>query len=285
MRLSDYSCKYFKNSDALNSFLADVRKHPVPTIQQEEELFDRYYAGDESAKDELIVGNLRFVYSLAKIYARNEAEVIDYVNEGVIGLLIALEDYDRTKGYKFITYGVWYIRRQMNYYLLTKRDMISHSAQVGNITKKSDRIRQKFFAEKGVLPTNEEVREILKESFNITVSKDEDMFESGISSIDEEITDDYTVESSSEFNERTCSKNGYEKEMEDEYKKELVNECLSVLSDRTEKIIKMRFGIDYDREYTVEEIAMEVGIDPERVDKICAYAISKMRKVPVSKAM
>ena len=130
MRLSDYSCKYFKNSDALNSFLADVRKHPVPTIQQEEELFDRYYAGDESAKDELIVGNLRFVYSLAKIYARNEAEVIDYVNEGVIGLLIALEDYDRTKGYKFITYGVWYIRRQMNYYLLTQRDMISHSAQV-----------------------------------------------------------------------------------------------------------------------------------------------------------
>ena len=174
MRISDHNCKFFKSNDILNLFLADVRKHPVLSIDEEEEIVERYRNGDERAKDELIVGNLRFIYSIAKIYARNESEVMDYVNEGVIGLEMALKKYDPSKGYKFITYGVWYIRREMNYYLLTKRDLVSHSAQVGNITKKSDAFRQRYYAENGRMPTNDEIRESLKESFNISVSKDED---------------------------------------------------------------------------------------------------------------
>ena len=285
MRLSDHSCKYFRTSDTLNSFLADVRKHPVPSVKEEEELFERYHKGEQSAKDELIVGNLRFVYSLAKIYARNESEVIDYVNEGVIGLMIALEEFDPSKGYKFITYGVWYIRRQMNYYMLTKRDMISQSAQVGNIKKKSDSFKQKYFAENGRMPTNEEVKEALKKSFNITVSKNEDLSEVGFASIDEDVSDDYTIEDSSEFNERTASENEYESEMENDYRKEILNDCFSAVSEKTADIIKMRYGVGYDREYTPEEIADKYGISPERIDKICEYAISVMKKVPIKKVI
>ena len=285
MRLSDHNCKFFKSSDALNRFLADVRKFPVPSIEEEEALSERYRNGDEKAKDALIVGNLRFVYSLAKIYARNESEVMDYVNEGVIGLMTALKEYDPSKGYKFITYGVWYIRRQMNYFMLTKRDIITHSAQVGNITKKSESYRQRYFAENGRMPTNDEIREILKQSYNISVSKDEDMYESGISSIDEDIADDYTVEESSEFNERTASVNGYEEETEKDYNLAILNECLSTLPEKTAEIIKMRYGIGYDRPLTPEEISDEFGIDPERIDKICSYAILEMRKVPVKRAL
>lgn len=286
MRLSDLSCKFFKSSDILNSFLADVRKHPVPTVQQEEELFERYHNGDDSARDELIVGNLRFVYSLAKIYARNESEVIDYVNEGVIGLMTALNEYDPSKGYKFITYGVWYIRRQMNYYLLTKRDMISHSAQVGNITKKSDRIRQKYYAENGRIPSDEEVKEILKHSFNITVTKNDDLSEIGLTSIDEDVKDDYTVEETSDFNEQTASFNAYEEEAENDYRREVINSYLSLLSEKTADILKMKYGIDYDRSYADDEIGDKYGIDPERIDGICEYAISVMRKkVPVRRAI
>lgn len=285
MRLSDHSCKFFKSSDVLNSFLADVRRYPVPTIAEEEELFERYRNGDKSAVDGLILGHLRFIYSIAKIYARNESEVSDYVNEGVIGLMKALDDFDPSKGYKFITYGVWYIRRQMNYYMLTKRDMISHSAQVGNITKKSDSFRQKYFAENGRMPTTEEIREALKASFNISVSKDEDMYEPGVSSIDEDIADDYTVGESCEFNDRTASHNEYEDEVEDEYNKEIANKCLSVLSKNTATIIKMRFGIGYDRPFTAEEIADEFGIGVDRVEKICSYAILQMKKVPVKRVI
>jgi RNA polymerase primary sigma factor len=285
MRLSDHNCKFFRSSDILNSFLAEVRKHPVPTVQEEEELFERYRNGDESAKDALIVGNLRFVFSLAKIYARNEAEVVDYVNEGVIGLMTALNEFDPSKGYKFITYGVWYIRRQMNYYMLTKRDLISQSAQVGNIRKKSDSFRQKYFAEFGHMPTDDEVKAALKESFNITVSKNEDISEIGYSSIEEDIADDYTVENSSEFNEATASENGYIEEAENDYRKEILKECMSVLSEKMSDIIKMRYGVGYDRAYTAEEIADKYGIDSFRIDKICEHAISMMRKVPVKRAI
>lgn len=285
MRLSDHSCKYFKSNDILNSFLADVRKHPVPTVQEEEELFERFKNGDEKARDELIVGNLRFVYSLAKIYARNESEVIDYVNEGVIGLIIALNEFDPSKGYKFITYGVWYIRRQMNYYMLTKRDMISQSAQVGNVKKKSETFKQRYFAENGRMPTNDEVKEALKKSFNIVVTKNEDLSEVGFSSIDEDITDDFTIENSNEFNEVTASENMYEEESEKDYEKAVLNECMSILSDKMADIVKMRYGIGYDRVYSAEEIGDKYGIIPERVDKICEYAILAMKKVSVRKAI
>ena len=281
MRISDHGCKYFRSNDVLNSFLADVRRYPVPTVQEEEELFEQYRSGNESAKDRLILGNLRFIYALAKIYSRNESEVVDYVDEGVIGLIKALEKFDPDCGNKFLTYGVWYIRRQMNYYLLTKRDMISHSSQVGNINKKSEAFRQKYFAEFGRTPTNEEIKQALLENFNISVSKDEDLFEMGLSSIDEDLSDDYTVEESSDFNERTASFNDYEDESEKDYLKEVLKEYLSVLPEKAADVIKMRYGVDYERQYTDTEIADKYGMSVEQVEKLCSYAITKMRKVPV----
>lgn len=281
MRISDHGCKYFRSNDVLNSFLADVRRYPVPSVQEEEELFEQYRDGNEFAKDRLILGNLRFIYALAKIYARNETEVVDYVDEGVIGLMKALEEFDPDRGYKFITYGVWYIRRQMNYYMLTKRDMVSHSSQVGNINKKSETFRQRYYAEFGRTPTNEEVKQALLENFNISVSKDEDLFEMGLSSIDEDLSEDYTVEESSDFNEKTASLNDYEEESENDYLKEVLKEYLSVLPEKAADVVKMRYGVDYERQYTDTEIADKYGMSVEQVEKLCSYAIAKMRKVPV----
>ncbi len=277
--------KFFKSTDVLNSFLTDVRKYPVPSVEEEERLFESFKNGDENAKDMIILGHLRFVYSLAKIYARDESEVIDYVNEGVIGLMTALNEFDPTKGYKFITYGVWYIRRQMNYYMLTKRDLISHSSQVGNVIKKADAVRQRYFAEYGVLPTNEQVKKVLMESFNLNVTKDEDMFETGIKSIDEDVSEDYTVEETSEYNTKTAAYNEYETVAEDEYRSKLLGIYLAKLPERMQKIVKMRYGIGYERALSSAEIADECGIDADRVDKICEHAILIMRQVPVRKAV
>ena len=281
MRISDHGCKYFRSNDVLNSFLADVRRYPVPSVQEEEELFEQYRNGNEFAKDRLILGNLRFIYALAKIYARNETEVVDYVDEGVIGLMKALEEFDPDRGYKFITYGVWYIRRQMNYYMLTKRDMVSHSSQVGNINKKSEAFRQKYFAEFGRTPTNDEIKQALLENFNISVSKDDDLFETALSSIDEDLSEDYTVEESSDFNEKTASVNDYEEEAENDYLKEVLKEYLSVLPEKAADVVKMRYGVDYDRQYSDTEIADKYGMSVGQVEKLCSYAIAKMRKVPV----
>lgn len=283
MRLSDHSCKYFRTSDILNSFLADVRKYDMPTIEEEEQLVKQYKAGDINAKNKLIAGNLRFVYSLAKIYARDESEVLDYVNEGVIGLNKALEEFDIEKGCRFLTYGVWYIRREMNYYMLTKRDLITHSAQVGNISKKSDVIRQKYFAEHGVLPSDEEVMAVLKESFNIKVSKVEDMYDSGISSIEDEVSEDYSMEETEDYNKKTASYNEYEEEIEHEYYSNIASNFLNALPAKVSNIVKKYYGIGYERPYTAEEIGLELNVSPERIEKICEAAILEMREISVAK--
>lgn len=283
MRLSDHSCKYFRSSELLNMFLADVRKYDIPTVDEEEALYAQYKAGDIDAKHKLIVKNLRFVYSVAKVYARDESEVLDYVNEGVIGLEKALEEFDPTKGYKFLTCGVWYIRRQMNYYMLTKRDLISHSAQVGNVTKKSDVIRQKHFAEFGSLPSDEEVMNILKENFNIKVSKIEDLYDPGISSIDEDVSDDYTVEETNEYNTATASYNDYEAEADREYYADMVNSLLEFLPEKTAKIVRLKYGVGEERAYSSEEIGRMMNIAPERIDGICEAAIYEMHNVGVVK--
>ena len=283
MRLSDHSCKYFRSNDVLNSFLTDVRKHELLSVEEEEQLILRYKEGDNSAKDKLIVSNLRFVYSLAKIYARDENEVVDYVNEGVIGLMAALDEFDITKGYKFITYGVWYIRRQMNYYMLTKRDLIAHSAQVGNVSKKSDVIRQKYFAEHGILPSDEEIMEVLEKDFNIKVSKVDDLHETGISSIDEDVSEDYTMEETEDYNRKTASYNDYEREIESEYYSNLLGQLINTLPEKVAKIVKMKYGIGYERPYSIEEISREFNIAADRIENICEAAILEMRKVSVSK--
>lgn len=283
MNIDDYSCKFFKSNEVLNSFLADVRKYDVPTAAEEEELYARYKAGDEAAKDILIVGNLRFVYSLAKIYARNESEVVDYVNEGVVGLMKALEDFDPSKGCKFLTWGVWYIRRQMNYYMLTKRDIVAHSAQVGNITKKAEAFRQKYYAENGCLPSDEEIKIILKENYNLVVSKSEDLFESSVASLDDDVSDDYTVEETDEYNAKTATLNEYEYTSDKEYYNEMVKECMKALPEKAARIISLKFGIGEERAYSSEEIGAMLNLPPERVDDICEAAIEEMRKVNVAK--
>ena len=142
MRIKDYNCKYFSSSRTLNAFLMDVRKYDIPTTEEEEALVERYKGGDDSAREELLLRNLRFIYSLAKIYSRDEGEVVDYVNEGVIGFYTALDKFDASLGYKFTTYAVWYVRREMNFYLNNTRNLINKSNS-SKLSRKIETVKQK----------------------------------------------------------------------------------------------------------------------------------------------
>lgn len=255
MRINDYNCKYFSTNAALSAFLSDVRKYSVPTEKEEEELVNKAKSGDERAKSDLICRNLRFIYSLAKIYARNENEVLDYVNEGVLGFEKALEKFDPTLGNKFNTYGVWYIRRAMNFYLTDTRNIINRSNS-NKFGRKIDSIKQKHYAENGREPTIDEIRELIKKYYDIDVKNDSDLFDVNVISINDEIDDDYTIENTSDYNEKTSSQNGYEKEIEMENKREIISEILSTLPEKHADIIKMLFGLgEYEREYTIQEVA------------------------------
>ena len=274
MRISDYNCKFFGTNENLQKFLADVRKYEVPTAEEEITLIQKYRGGDESAGQELINRHLRFIYSLAKIYARDENEVVDYVNEGVIGFKTALNKFDLSLENKFTTYAVWYVRRQMNFYLNDTRNMVTRS-NVNKIGKKLDTVKQKFYAENGREPTIEEIKGILMNTYGLEIKEDCDVFDVSIASINEEVDDDYTAEESPEYTKRSSSVNEYEETVERDYKKALVSAILSFIPERQGDVMKMLYGIDYERCYSTEEVGEKYGITALEVaslrDKIIKY--------------
>lgn len=274
MRISDYSCKFFASNEGLSMFLSDVRKYDVPTPEEEEKLIDDFKNGDDKAWQKLMCCHLRFIYSLAKIYARDEDEVRDYVNEGVKGFKKALEEFDKSRGVKFITYAVWYVRRSMNYYLTDTRNMMNRSNN-NKIGKKIDNVKQKYYAVNGREPSVSEIKELIKTEYNIDIKEDCDVFDVNIVSINEEVDDDYTVEDNSEFNERTASVNEYENTIETDYKKALVSAALSLVPEKQADMLKMLFGIDYDRAYSTQEVGEKYGLRAVEVadlrEKIIKY--------------
>jgi len=277
MRISDYSCKFFTNNEALSKFLADVRKYSIPTTEEEENLITEYKDGDIEAGKKLVCCHLRFIYSLAKIYARDENEVVDYVNEGVIGFMTALQEFDLSRGYKFITYAVWYVRRSMNSYLTDTRNMITrtNNAKIG---KKVDIIKQKHYAKNGYEPSIDEIRDILKREYNIDIKEESDIYDINVASISEEVDDDYTIEENSEYTDRTAVCNEYEITLEQDYKKAMVKAALSILPKKYADILKMMYGIGYERNYGVEEIGEKYGIRSLEVAKIRDKAIQYIQQ-------
>lgn len=285
MRISDYSCKYFSNNATLSSFLNDVRKYSVPSTEDEIQMINDYKNGNEEAGQELVCCHLRFIYSLAKIYARDENEVVDYVNEGVIGFREALKDFDINRGYKFITYAVWYIRREMNYYLMKTRNIINRSNS-NKIGKKIDIIKQKYFAEIGKEPSIDEIKTILEQKYNIEIKNEKDLYDINVTSINEELDDDYTIENDSQFTNATASVNIYENEIEKEYVQSFVKSAIQILPQKQADIIKMFYGIDYDRSYSIEEIGEKYGIISSEVqklkDRIIKYMQQNITKIKVA---
>ena len=279
MLIGNNKYKYFNGNRCLSLFLTDIRKIPLATVDEEEELVTSYKEGDQSAKNRLIEANLRFIYSVAKVYSRNEEEVLDYVNEGVIGLETALERFDPSKGYKFLTYGVWYIRRQMNTFLLTKRKTISNSAPVAHVQKKMDSVKQRTYAETGTVLSDVDALDIVKQSYDVKVKDERVLSTITMSYIDEPISDDYTVEESDRFTEHTASDNQYNERVEREYQDQLINYYLSHLSEKERDIVKMRYGIGSyrGREISKEEISVKHNVSPERVDRICDAAFARIR--------
>lgn len=277
MNTKNYNCKFYSGNEALNKYLSDIRKYKVLTPDEEVKLFERIANGDEKAKSKIVESNQRFVYSLAKIYSKDEKEVLDYVNEGNIGLITAIDTFDVTKGMKFITYAVWYIRRSMNYYLSTINNLVVKSNNM-KYWKKIEYIKQEYICKNGFEPTNEEIIDIMKEKYSIDIKDVCDVYDLNISSINQQLDDDYTVEDNSEFNDATSSVNGYETETENTYNNELVGNILSTLTDKQKDIIKMSFGIGYDRPFTAEEIGIKYEMDEVTVNQLKNNIIAYLKQ-------
>ena len=259
-------------------FLQDIKQYKVPTVDEELLLFEMAKNGDESAKNKLFMGHQRFIYALAKQFSYNGEDVLDYVNEGNIGMSIAFNTYNPTVGVRFITYASSYIRREMNAYLNKTNNLVQQTNKQKFKTKVK-RIKQTYFNEYGYYPTVDEIVTILNEKYNINVKDKSDIYDVCFNSININKDDDnYNSEIESTFNKKTLSYNDYEKDVHNEDIKYFINKVLKTFKERDADIIKMSFGIDCDRECSTEEIADKYNITTANVNNIKNKVLKQIKE-------
>lgn len=278
MNLKDFNTKFFKQSNVVTSYLSSIRTLKAPTKEEEVALFKRIKMGDKTAQDELIHRHQRFVFSVAKRYATSSDDLIDYVDQGNIGLIEAIEKYDPSFGTCFLTYAIHYLRREMNYYKYNCEKAVRQT-NISKLRPKIIKIQANFFAENGYLPTAEEMAQILKKEYNVNIKNKCDLYDLSLYSVDYGYNADEEELSSKivDFNNATASYNTCLKEENDNYNRIQVMALLNTLPQRQQEIIKMLFGIDCEREYSAREIGEKFGVSTSRINMIKQTVLARLR--------
>ena len=271
-----------KQTPEIEAYLRSIRKYQPLTQEEENEVFKMYRSNDPVAKEKaiatLVNANQRFIFSLAKDYAKgDETKVLDYVNEGSIGIINAIEKFDQTRGFKFISFAVWYIRQAMTNYAQTTDLFLrkSNNAKIGNNVLK---IRTAFFQENHREPTTDEIKEALAKK-GIKIKEDKDLEDVVRNSIDSVWGDESTFENNPRYIQYSAIQNEYEKEMDDEDNKSVVGKLLKTLDERSQLVIKQLFGIGYENPIDIEVVAENLGLTPTRVGQIKNAALKKLASV------
>ena len=282
MNLKEGKTNFIGGNRSLNDFLKDINKYNVLSHTEETELAERMKAGDEQAREKLISANQRFVYAIAKRYG-NDDNVLDLVNEGNKGLMTALDSYDPEKKNRLLSYAVWYITRDILAYLNGENVLIRKTNNTKTVYK-IPKIKEKFYAEHNRYPDVDELAEILESEYGLKIKDKTDLLDISTTSINTCFDDEdaRAFENTPYFTEKTAVDNDYVSEMEQEHSSIVSGTLLSMLSEREQTIVKMSFGIGYNKEYTNAEIGEEVGMSSERVRQIKHAAIEKMKQYAVA---
>jgi RNA polymerase primary sigma factor len=283
VNLKSPTTDYFERTETLTRYYEDIRKYDVMSEEKEVEMFKLFKNGNkqeqEYARNFIINANQRFVVAMAKRFATNE-NILDLISEGNIGLIEAMKDFDVTKGNKFITFAVWYVRRAINNYCINYGNLVKKT----NLSKTYHVIAQatnKFIQTEYRQPTLEELLEIVNKEHKADIKSIEDIIDTKISSIDEGFNsedDDAVFGEMSLYNSYSSSFNEYEKISNDDFNNKLISSMLGKLPEREKTIIKMVFGIGYYREYELQEIAEELGLTTERVRQIKNSVIKEIKE-------
>ena len=262
-----------KINDPVKMYLKEIGRVDLLTHEQEIELAKRILEGDEQAKKELAAANLRLVVSIAKRYVGRGMLFLDLIQEGNMGLIKAVEKFDYTKGFKFSTYATWWIRQAITRAIADQARTIRIPVHMVETINKLIRVSRQLLQELGREPTPEEiakemdmsvdrVREILKISQE-PVSLETPIGEEEDSHLGDFIQDD-NVPVPADAAAFTLLK-------------EQLVEVLSTLTDREQKVLRLRFGLDDGRARTLEEVGKEFNVTRERIRQIEAKALRKLR--------
>ena len=259
--------------DPVRMYLKEIGKVSLLSADEEIELAKRMEKGDEAAKKRLAEANLRLVVSIAKRYVGRGMLFLDLIQEGNLGLIKAVEKFDYRKGYKFSTYATWWIRQSITRAIADQARTIRIPVHMVETINKLIRVSRQLLQELGREPTPEEiaeemdmpvdrVREILKISQE-PVSLETPIGEEEDSHLGDFIQDD-NVPVPADAAAFTLLK-------------EQLVEVLSTLTDREQKVLRLRFGLDDGRARTLEEVGKEFNVTRERIRQIEAKALRKLR--------
>ena len=259
--------------DPVRMYLKEIGKVPLLSADEEIKLAQRMEEGDEAAKKKLAEANLRLVVSIAKRYVGRGMLFLDLIQEGNLGLIKAVEKFDYRKGYKFSTYATWWIRQAITRAIADQARTIRIPVHMVETINKLIRVSRQLLQELGREPTPEEiakemdmsverVREILKISQE-PVSLETPIGEEEDSHLGDFIQDD-NVPVPADAAAFTLLK-------------EQLVEVLSTLTDREQKVLRLRFGLDDGRARTLEEVGKEFNVTRERIRQIEAKALRKLR--------
>lgn len=267
------------HTSEIESYLRSVKNLKRLSSAEEKELFKEYQTASETRKQEITTilanANQLYIFSLAKTYTKNDdSKVLDYVNEGTIGLMNAVPKFDISKKFRFITFAQWYIRQAMTNYAQTTDKFMrkSNSQKIGNKVLK---IKAAFFQEWHRDPTLDEIKEELEKQ-GVKIKADSDLDDVLQSSIDSVWGDESTFESNPRYIQHSAVENDYEDEVEAEDNRNTVNKLLKVLDDRSREVVKMLFGIGYDNPMDVEVVAERMNLTTTRIGQIKKAALKKM---------
>lgn len=267
-----------RNQGTLDKYLSDIAKEPLITAEEEVALAQRIREGDQAALERLVNANLRFVVSVAKQYQNQGIGLQDLINEGNIGLVKAAQRFDKTRGFKFISYAVWWIRQSILQAVAEQSRIVRLPLnQVGaiNRVKKASNVLEHRLQRK---PTIEE----LAEETDMTPEKVSSILSNNTQTIstDAPIDDDGETSFLDLFVDQ--AETPTDSVVERESSEKAVRKSLDVLSEKEQQVLRMYFGIGMPREYSLEEIAFNMEISRERVRQVRDRALKKLRTEPNS---
>lgn len=263
--------------DSVRLYLREIGKIPLLTPEEEADLAQRIVKGDKKAKDKMVEANMRLVVSIAKRYGGRGLDFLDLIQEGNTGLLRAVDKFDPDKGFKFSTYATWWVRQAITRAIADQARTIRIPVHMVETINKVLRTTRKLTAELNREPTNEEIAAALdmepeKIDYVMRIKQDIASLDASIGregDDEESVLGDFVEDEERDSPEESAA---------NQILKEQLSEIIATLTDREQKIIRLRFGIGGGRPHTLEEVGAEFDVTRERIRQIEAKALSKLRK-------